>query len=155
MRKPGKVNGACVATAVVVLSAAAALYYTAKPSTTSEHFAVRTNVSAAPQTSFRHQEFGKFTLWWDPIPLQLRMAGSRGGSDSNIHPDDYAGPAACKTCHQKQYSSWSDHPHRWMNALVENANVRGDFNDRRIAWLVGTVTFYKAAEQYRMRLERI
>lgn len=138
----------------VALGVAFGGYHLMKPRELPLHSPVRAAVPAAPQTSFRHQEFGNFTLWWDPIPVQLRMAGSSGGSDSNIHPNDYAGPAACKNCHQKQYSSWSDHPHRWMNALVKNANVRGDFNDRRISYLGGNVTFYKAGEQYRMRLER-
>lgn len=109
---------------------------------------------APAQTKFRHQEFGNYTLWWDDIPEQLRWAGSPTGPESNIHPQDYAGPEACKNCHQQQYGTWSKHPHRWMNALVKNATIRGDFNDQRISYLGGEVTFYKAADQYRMRLER-
>ena len=101
--------------------------------------------------NFRHQNFESFTVWWDEIPKQVRRDGFPTGSESNIHPKDYAGPDACKNCHKKQYESWSEHPHRWMNSLVENTTIRGDFNDHRMSYLGGEVTFYQAAGQYRNR----
>lgn len=111
-----------------------------------------------PSSQFRHQNFGNYSLWWDEIPASLRRAGLATGTETNIHPDDYAGPEACKNCHKKQYAGWSEHPHRWMNSLVENITVLGDFNDQQISYLGGQVTFYKlvdkGAEQYRMRLQR-
>ncbi len=141
--------------ATIALGVAGFAYYaTRQQKTPAAYSPIRSPNRTPTQTSFRHQEFGNFTLWWDEIPLQLRMAGSPSGPDTNIHPKDYAGPDACKNCHQKQYSSWSNHPHRWMNALVENANMRGDFDGRRISYLGGEVTFYRVADQYRMRLER-
>lgn len=109
----------------------------------------------APISSkLRHQQFGNYTLWWDDIPEQLREDSRQAGPETNIHPGDYAGPDSCKGCHPKQYESWSKHPHRWMNSLVENTIVRGDFNNQQVSYLGGLVTFSRAAEQYRMRLER-
>ena len=106
------------------------------------------------QPQFRHTRFGKYTLWWDDIPSQVRMERCLTGPDTNIHPADYVGPDACKTCHKKQYDSWSNHPHRWMNSLAENTTIHGDFNNHKMSYLGGEVTFFKDADQYRMRLER-
>lgn len=103
---------------------------------------------------FRRQHYGDFTVWWDTIPDHIQADRSPAPADSNIHPKDYAGPDACKNCHKKQYESWSEHPHRWMNSLIQNVKVRGDFNDHRMSYLGGEVRFYQVADQYRMRLER-
>ncbi|WP_010587711.1 multiheme c-type cytochrome [Schlesneria paludicola] len=116
--------------------------------------ASKSPAGTAARGKFRHQNFEKYTLWWDQIPERLRKEGCPPGTQANIHPQDYAGPEACKNCHKKQYESWSKHPHRWMNSLVENTTVRGNFNDHRMSYLGGDVTFYKAADTYRMRLER-
>lgn len=103
---------------------------------------------------FRHQNFGDYTLWWDPIPEQILQLASTKTTTTNIHPQDYSGAESCKNCHKKQYESWSTHPHRWMNSLVENTTIRGNFNNQKLSYLGGEVTFYKEADQYRMRLER-
>lgn len=109
--------------------------------------------SRPPQ--FRHQNFGNYSLWWDEIPSQLRqMASLNAGPSANIHPSDYIGPDACRNCHKKQYDSWSEHPHRWMNSRVSDIRIRGDFNNHRIPYLGGEVTFYRVDNSYRMRLER-
>jgi predicted CXXCH cytochrome family protein len=114
----------------------------------------RSSSRSPTQSSFRHQNFGNYTLWWDEIPAEVRWDGCPTGPETNIHPRDYAGPDACKNCHKKQYETWSKHPHRWMNALAGNTTIHGDFNHRRMSYLGGEVTFYKAANSCRMRLER-
>lgn len=75
-------------------------------------------------------------------------------SASNIHPDDYAGAESCQKCHAKNYASWSEHPHRWMNALATSRTVRGDFSGPSISYLGGQATFQMEGDQYRMRFER-
>lgn len=114
----------------------------------------RSSSTHSRPSKFRHQSFNDYTLWWDDIPEPIRAEGSPSGAAENIHRQDYAGPDACKNCHKKQYESWSHHPHRWMNSLVENTTVHGDFNDHRMPYMGGEVLFRKSEDQYRMRLER-
>jgi predicted CXXCH cytochrome family protein len=102
----------------------------------------------------RAQNLGNYTLWWDKLPDQVRSQRVETGPFSNIHPADYAGPDACKGCHPQQYGSWSNHPHRWMNARVEDTVIHGDFNDSRLSYLGGDVTFFRSGTDYRMRLAR-
>jgi hypothetical protein len=138
----------------IALGVVAFTYHVARDPAAATHFPIRSPRQTPTQTSFRHQETGNFTLWWDEIPVQLRWKGCPTGPDTNIHPKDYAGPEKCRKCHEKQYSSWSEHPHRWMNALVENTTIHGNFNDHQISYLGGEVTFYKVADKYQMRLQR-
>ena len=50
---------------------------------------------------------------------------------------------------------WSQHPHRWMNALATEETVKGDFDGQAsITYLKGTATFYRQGDDYRMKLER-
>src|SRR5436853_383835 len=58
------------------------------------------------------------TAWWDEMGPGAKRLALPAGSAHNIHPADYAGPAACRDCHPTQHQSWSKHPHRWMNALA-------------------------------------
>ena len=51
--------------------------------------------------------------------VSIRSRSRPASDQSNIHPGDYTGPAACGQCHKKNYDAWSAHPHRWMNALVD------------------------------------
>lgn len=96
----------------------------------------------------------KLTLWWDTPPSGVKD-GSLTSSESNIHPNDYAGPETCKRCHPKNHKEWSDHPHRWMNALANESSVKGDFSDgQQIEFMKGKATFYRKDGEYRMRLER-
>ena len=94
-------------------------------------------------------------LWWDDISSEVRNASlptdNRG---SNIHPDDYVGPDACRKCHQKNYDDWSKHPHRWMNALATDETVKGDFSGVSIEYMGGTATFEQADETRQMVLAR-
>jgi hypothetical protein len=76
-------------------------------------------------------------------------------SYSNILPADYVGPETCGKCHAKQYRRWSAHPHRFMNQLVSQAAVKGDFNNR--VWTVRpgrSVTFSKECDDYLMTVQR-
>ncbi len=97
----------------------------------------------------------RITVWWDDIPAHLQVATDQSDhTSSNIHPGDYAGPEACRECHQKNYKSWSHHPHRWMNALADASTVVGDFSGTSISYLGGEATFFTENGEYRMRLER-
>lgn len=102
----------------------------------------------------RLQEFGKYTLWWDEVPRDVAGQRMVGRDASNLHPQDYAGPDACRECHKKQYEGWSEHSHRWMNARIEDARVVGDFDDREMSYLGGEVKFYQDDDGYCMRLAR-
>lgn len=114
----------------------------------------RSPAATAPGGQPRFQEFGDYTLWWDAIPAAIAANRDQAVSGSNLRPADYAGPEACKNCHKKQYDGWSEHPHRWMNALVEDAQIAGDFTDQKLAYLGGEVTFFTEDDRYGMRLAR-
>ena len=94
-------------------------------------------------------------LWWGGVPKRVEAISSKSGTTtSNIHPQDYAGPESCQECHPRKYRGWSQHPHRWMNALADKSTVKGDFADRTISYLGGVGTFYEEAGEYRMKLAR-
>lgn len=73
---------------------------------------------------------------------------------TNIRPQDYVGPEACKECHKNKYDSWSKHPHRWMNAIATDKTVKGDFDDFKVEFMGGTILNYKHGNEFRVRLER-
>ena len=109
-----------------------------------------------PALVYKHPENdeAQLTLWWDKPPNKVKRSG-HSSDDSNIHPQDYSGPESCKQCHAKNYQEWSDHPHRWMNALADESTVRGDFSSgQEIEFMGGKASFYQVDGQYRMRLER-
>ena len=75
----------------------------------------------------------------------------------NIRPVDYAGPHACRECHEENYRLWSSHAHRWMNARASEQTVRGDFSggaSSRIDYRGGVGSFYRENESYYMQLSR-
>ena len=95
------------------------------------------------------------SLWWGDMPADvLSHTRDFGNGHSNIHPQDYAGPDACRKCHTRNYDRWSEHPHRWMNALATRSTVRGDFSGNSISYLGGRVTFFVENDRHMMRLER-
>ncbi len=97
----------------------------------------------------------QINVWWDDVPTPLQVTTGRPNhASSNIHPGDYIGPEACRKCHQKNYDSWSHHPHHWMNASANASTVVGDFSGTSISFLGGKVTFFTENGEYRMRLER-
>jgi predicted CXXCH cytochrome family protein len=96
------------------------------------------------------------TVWWDVLPDEYLRNSIPSGDDSNIHPSDYLGrPEACQSCHKKNYESWSQHPHRWMNALADPSTVRGDFSPgAAISYRGGRVTFTREGDDYFMCMQR-
>ncbi|HIE97129.1 MAG: hypothetical protein ABGZ23_23625 [Fuerstiella sp.] len=107
------------------------------------------------EASSRVMDYGKVLLWWDRMPSSVveKSVATRPGS--NIHPADYVGPESCKECHTKNYSAWSGHPHRLMNAIASDETVRGDFSgEGRIEYLGGRAEFYRDAAAYKMKLLR-
>lgn len=107
------------------------------------------------QTAKTPLDIPHINVWWDDVPAPLQRAtGQPDRASSNIHPGDYIGPEACRKCHQKNYDSWSQHPHRWMNALADASSVVGNFSGTSISYLGGKATFFTENGEYRMRLER-
>ncbi|HSR50225.1 MAG TPA: multiheme c-type cytochrome [Acidobacteriota bacterium] len=82
-------------------------------------------------------------LWWDGVPEEVRRQALDEDGYSNIRPGDYAGPEACKDCHSERYEAWSQHSHRWMNARVSEAVMKGDFSGRTMRYRGGEVRFYR------------
>ncbi|MCA9078760.1 MAG: hypothetical protein KDA93_27295 [Planctomycetaceae bacterium] len=103
----------------------------------------------------RRQEFGNFSLWWDGIPEFFHQNRVDTGQASNIAPEDYTGAESCKKCHEKNYNLWSNHAHRWMNALADESTVKGDFSgDYEMDYLGGQGRFYRDGDGYFMELTR-
>ena len=103
----------------------------------------------------RYIDFDPLIFWWDAVPDNLRQVAIQTGPASNMHADDYVGPEACQKCHQKNHEQWSQHPHRWMNALAVPENVRGDFTgEQKISYLGGEASFYTDEDGFRMKLVR-
>jgi hypothetical protein len=117
----------------------------------------RSRTPLRPSGPARAQEFGRFTLWWDGIPSPIKNTKKRvdTGNESNITRADYAGAESCQKCHEKNYESWSKHPHHWMNALASDSTVRGDFSPTAgIEYLGGKATFDRDGSRYLMHLSR-
>jgi len=80
-----------------------------------------------------------------------------GGRDalSNILPEDYVGPDACRSCHRENYQRWQQHPHRKMNQRVSEAAVLGDFEDHVLRLESGVATFrHPSRDVFTLTLER-
>lgn len=115
----------------------------------------KSRVPAKHSTYARRQEFGRFSLWWDGVPEYFNRNRVDTGDHSNIYATDYSGPESCRECHEKNYESWSEHPHRWMNALAGAETVKGDFSgNSEINYLGGKGTFYRDGDKYIMELVR-
>ena len=104
----------------------------------------------------RGQKEGNLAVMWDSLPERFVSTVSRTDSErtSNIHPKDYTGPDACRKCHEKNYASWSKHPHRWMNAMVDEAKVVGDFSGASINYQDGIARFYLREGKRHITYER-
>ena len=119
----------------------------------------KTGPSAAKRNELETQPrvFGdhRVALWWESIPAEVRAQSLETKTVSNIRPSDYVGPEACKTCHAKNYKAWSEHPHRWMNALADESTVKGEFSSKAtISYLGGRAAFYRDGKEFRMQLVR-
>lgn len=116
-------------------------------------------------TTFSDQQVGpriggtdQLVTWWSEMPDEHRtqVTGINSSElESNIHPNDYAGPESCRECHEKNYQSWSTHPHRFMNAYANESTVKGDFSGTAtIHYFGGLGEFYREDSGYRMKLTR-
>jgi predicted CXXCH cytochrome family protein len=152
MRQRGPILVAWMLLAGLTVGLAAAAYYSISRPT--ERVAPRPPALRPPNAPPLALRAGKFTLWWEGTPEEIRRLAQDTGPSSNIHREDYAGPEACRNCHKPQYESWSHHAHRWMNARIDESIVKGDFSDRRMSYLGGEVRFTKENDGYHMRLER-
>lgn len=113
--------------------------------------------SNSPRTAADTRSFsrGNLTMVWDSLtPDVLAEIKPTSEASSNIRPEDYTGPDACVSCHQENHNDWSEHSHRWMNALAEPENVRGNFENATIKYRGGIGTFYKIDGEFRMRFDR-
>lgn len=109
------------------------------------------NSDAGPQFSTQ----ARLWLWWQQAPDKLRQVSFSPPFPSNMHPQDYVGPDTCAECHPEQHQAWSQHPHRFMNALAAEASVKGNFTgNASIDYLGGGARFYRDGDEYRMALER-
>lgn len=98
---------------------------------------------------------GNIVNWWGFLPQEIKVGLLNPASSSNIMRNDYSGAESCRKCHKRNYEGWSHHPHRWMNAMANPSTVRGDFSGKAsLSYRGGTAHFYKADDEYRMRLER-
>ena len=103
----------------------------------------------------RFMSWGGLVAWWDPITEDVRNRTIGVTDHDNISPESFAGPESCRECHEKNYTLWSEHPHRWMNALADEESVRGDFSgDATISYRGGTARFFRAEGENRMELTR-
>jgi len=73
---------------------------------------------------------------------------------SNIRQEDYIGPEACAKCHEKNYSTWKQHPHSRMNALASDETVVGDFSGTRPSYADGEAAFLKRDGAFLMEFYR-
>jgi predicted CXXCH cytochrome family protein len=97
----------------------------------------------------------RLSVWWDTLPDDLLARSRPAGQTSNIHPSNYTGPESCKSCHQRNYETWSVHPHRWMNAPVSEAAIKGDFSESTaLSYRGGQATFRRRGDAYFMHLQR-
>ncbi|MCA9109674.1 MAG: hypothetical protein KDA52_06985 [Planctomycetaceae bacterium] len=130
----------------------------AKPGSDPQRATAETTKSRVPSSRRgpeRVQGFGRFGLWWDGIPEQLRETRVDTGEQTNITRADYSGPEACQKCHEKNYDAWSKHSHRWMNALADESTVKGDFSgEAGIDYLGGKGRFYREGDTFYMELVR-
>lgn len=65
--------------------------------------------------------------WWERVADGIKAAAVDTGELSNIIRKDYVGSESCQECHPDNHADWSNHPHRWMNALAQGEAIRGDF----------------------------
>ena len=92
--------------------------------------------------------------WWGPIPEELKTKALNTAGFSNIAMPDYAGPESCKECHANQYQQWSEHPHRFMNALATPQTLKVQFDGRKESFMGGQVSLFKENDKYMMELTR-
>ncbi len=111
--------------------------------------------TSVPRATPRFYDFSNLFLKWDDLGENSMKKLKVTSNKSNIRPQDYAGPESCADCHQENFADWSNHSHRWMNALATEENVQGDFSgEAKIQYHGGTGTFFRKGNEFRMRYER-
>lgn len=86
---------------------------------------------------------------------QLAKGLHKNAKISNLSREDYAGEESCRSCHSDNYAKWSNHAHRWMNVLADEASVKGDFSgNAKINYRGGLGEFYRDTANYMMKLSR-
>ena len=107
----------------------------------------------APPT--RYFASGNLTLVWDKIKPEVRQLVNPTSTSSNMARKDFAGSQSCAECHKENYAEWSEHPHRWMNALANAESIKGDFGgSAELRYRGGVAKFYREGDKYRMRFDR-
>ncbi len=116
---------------------------------------VESQLAAAPRALLVSEGVGPHPLfWWDAVPEAVKT-GSVKAPFSNIAFQDYAGPEACRTCHQDKYDAWRGHSHSRMNAWAGSDTVRGDFSGQaKIRYQGGEAAFVTRDGAFQMRLQR-
>ena len=95
------------------------------------------------------------TYWLTNPPASILTNRIVTGERSNIHRSEYAGDANCRACHAKQHAAWTQHPHRLMNVIADEATVVGDFSgEAEIHYRGGTGRFLTEDGSYKMVLQR-
>jgi hypothetical protein len=98
------------------------------------------------------RQFG--LVWGSPEDLAARPKDDAQGY-SNIEPGDYVGAETCGNCHPKQFKTWQQHPHRWMNAKASPERVLGDFSSgATFRYLGGLGRFWREGDEFWMAAER-
>jgi predicted CXXCH cytochrome family protein len=112
--------------------------------------------SGVPATSSSlptEKEYKQVPVWWGKVPQDLTEERVFPMLESNITKTSYAGPDACKECHQTKHSDWSRHSHRWMNALADKESVKMAFGGGEHDFMGGKVKLFQM-DGYKMRLTR-
>lgn len=60
----------------------------------------------------------------------------------------YAGSSTCESCHQTQYTAWSNSHHSWAWRRPDPANILGDFNNSKFQHAGFTYRFLKESEDF-------
>ena len=141
-----------LAVLTLVVVGAGIFWFTLQP-TLEEPAPVATESRDGPLRVFSSSD--QMITWWGRLPEPVAQNAYPTGNQSNVHPGDYSGPEACRQCHEKNYARWSEHPHRWMNALADDESIRGDFeSDSSINYMGGIARFNRDGDRRLMHLSR-
>ncbi|HTJ41019.1 MAG TPA: cytochrome c3 family protein [Kofleriaceae bacterium] len=90
------------------------------------------------------------------LAIAAAACGHGGGSSSTAHDahaprrvssnvlrKDYAGSAACKDCHPKEYAAWLDSPMHDMTRLIDGARVQAPFDGASLRVRDDVVTMFE------------
>jgi predicted CXXCH cytochrome family protein len=81
-------------------------------------------------------------------------AAPDGEVHSNITRDDYAGSAACASCHAREYARWLDSPMRRMTRDLEHTKIAAPFADNTFNFRGDSVKMERIGGEHFMLLRR-